>query len=46
MSNTLPDEIQQQIHREISKEVQRNVNTQVAPEYYFTHYPSTKSQVI
>ena len=32
MSNTLPDEIQQQLHREISKEVQRNVNTQVAPE--------------
>tara|TARA_B100000945_G_C20188656_1_gene505841 strand:+ start:38 stop:739 length:702 start_codon:yes stop_codon:yes gene_type:complete len=32
MSNTLPDEIQQQLHREISKEVQLNVNTQVAPE--------------
>ena len=32
MSNILPDEIQQQLHREISKEVQRNVNTQAAPE--------------
>ena len=32
MSNILPDEIQQQMHREISKEVNRIVNTQVAPE--------------
>ena len=32
MSNSLPDEIQQQINNKISKEVNRNVNTQVAPE--------------
>ena len=32
MSNTLPDEIQQQLQKEISREVQRSVTTQVAPE--------------
>ena len=32
MSNTLPDEIQQQINNEISKEVNRNINTKIAPE--------------
>jgi|TARA_B100000085_G_scaffold233942_1_gene221596 uncharacterized protein (TIGR02466 family) len=32
MSNSLPDEIQQQINNEISKEVNRNINTKIAPE--------------
>ena len=32
MSNSLPDEVQRQLKKEISKEVQRNVTTQTAPE--------------
>ena len=32
MTESLPEEIQQQLHREIGKELQRNVSTEVSAE--------------